>query len=105
MHFTMDEGFSLGDLMRLGLHHHVEACAEIVDRAEKELGVENALKKIEDAWGSLSLAFAPHQVLQHQRISRNLPFVSCQVSPRHAFGPLLLTSPLPPSRVAIQRLI
>ena len=31
----MDESFSLGDLMRLGLHQYVEACSEIVDRAEK----------------------------------------------------------------------
>ena len=58
----MDDSFSLGALLRLGLHHHVEACSEIVDRAEKELVIENALRKIEDAWGGLALAFAPHQV-------------------------------------------
>ena len=59
--FVMDEGFSLGALLRLGLHQHVEACSEIVDRAERELVIENALRRIEDAWGGLALAFAPHQ--------------------------------------------
>ena len=60
--FTMDESFSLGDLARLGLHQYVEACSEIVDRAEKELIIENALRKIEDAWGGLALSFTPYQV-------------------------------------------
>ncbi len=62
MHFVMDGSFSLGDLMRLGLHQYVDACSEIVDRAEKELTIENALKKIEDTWASLALAFTPYQV-------------------------------------------
>ncbi len=38
--FVMDDKFSLGDLMKLGLHHYVDICAEIVDRAQKELIVE-----------------------------------------------------------------
>ena len=61
-HFSMDESFSLGALMRLGLHQHVDACSEIVDRAEKELVIEKALRKIEDAWAGLALAFSPYQV-------------------------------------------
>ena len=36
----MNEKFSLGDLMKLELHNYVEICAEIVDRAQKELIVE-----------------------------------------------------------------
>ena len=62
VHFVMDESFSLGDLMRLGLHQYVDSCNEIVDRAAKELTIENALKKIEDTWSNLSLAFTPYQV-------------------------------------------
>ncbi len=62
VHFTMGDGFSLGDLMKLGLHQYVDACSEIVDRAGKELTIENALKKVEDTWASLSLSFAPYQV-------------------------------------------
>ena len=62
MRFQMGEEFSLGDLMRLGLHQNVDACSEIVDRARKELTIENGLKKIEDTWGSLSLSFTTYQV-------------------------------------------
>ena len=38
--FVVDDKFSLGDLMALGLHGYVDACTEIVDRAQKELIVE-----------------------------------------------------------------
>lgn len=58
----MAEEFSLGDLMKLSLHQYVDACSEIVDRARKELTIENGLKKIEDTWGSLSLSFTTYQV-------------------------------------------
>lgn len=61
----MDESFSLGGLMRLGLHKYMDACSEIVDRAEKELSIENALKKIEDTWAGLTLEFTPYQVQAH----------------------------------------
>lgn len=57
----MDASFSLGDLLRVGLHSAVDACSEIIDRAQKELIIEKALKKIEDTWGTLSLSFAPYQ--------------------------------------------
>lgn len=31
----MDDKFSLGDLLALELHNFVDACSEIVDRAQK----------------------------------------------------------------------
>ena len=48
--------------MKLGLHQYVDACSEIVDRAGKELTIENGLKRIEDTWAFLNLSFAPYQV-------------------------------------------
>lgn len=36
-------------------------CSEIVDRAQKELIIEKALKKIEETWVSLNLTFSPYQ--------------------------------------------
>lgn len=55
-----DESFSLGDLLALELHKYVEAVSEIVDRAQKELIIEKALKKIEDTWSTLALQFSPY---------------------------------------------
>ncbi len=63
----MEESFSLGSLMMLRLHKYIDACSEIVDRAEKELSIENALKKIEDTWAGLTFAFTPYQVQAHSR--------------------------------------
>ena len=60
--FVMDEKFSLGDLLALELHNYVDACSEIVDRAQKELNIEKQLKKIEDTWAGLSIIFKPYQV-------------------------------------------
>jgi hypothetical protein len=57
----MDASFSLGDLLRVGLHQAVDACSEIIDRAQKELIIEKALKKVEDTWGAMSLSFTPYQ--------------------------------------------
>lgn len=57
----MDASFSLGDLLRVGLHQAVDACSEIIDRAQKELIIEKALKKIEDTWSALTLSFTPYQ--------------------------------------------
>lgn len=59
--FVMDEKFCLGDLLALELHNFVDACSEIVDRAQKELNIEKQLKKIEDTWAGLNLVFAPYQ--------------------------------------------
>ncbi|PNW78281.1 hypothetical protein CHLRE_09g403800v5 [Chlamydomonas reinhardtii] len=60
-HFVMDDKFCLGDLLALELHNYVDACSEIVDRAQKELNIEKQLKKIEDTWAGLSLAFSTYQ--------------------------------------------
>ena len=60
--FVMDDKFCLGDLLALELHNFVDACQEIVDRAQKELNIEKQLKKIEDTWAGLNLTFAPYQV-------------------------------------------
>ena len=59
--FVMDNKFNLGNLLDLGLHNYVDACSEIVDRAQKELIIEKALKKIDETWSSLSLTFSPYQ--------------------------------------------
>ena len=61
LHFQLGEDFSLGDLMKLGLHQYVDACSDIVDRAAKELTIENGLKRIEDTWAILTLSFTPYQ--------------------------------------------
>ena len=58
----MGSDFRLGNLLALELHLNVDACAEIVDRAHKELIIEKALGKIEATWALLSLTFAPYQV-------------------------------------------
>lgn len=59
--FIMDSKFNLGNLLELGLHNYVDACSEIVDRAQKELIIEKALKKIDETWSSLNLTFSPYQ--------------------------------------------
>ena len=61
LRFQLGEDFSLGDLMQLGLHQYVDACSEVVDRAAKELTIENSLKRIEDTWATLTLSFMPYQ--------------------------------------------
>ena len=79
LHFQLGEDFSLGDLMKLGLHQYVDACSEIVDRAAKELTIENGLKHIEDTWASLILSFTPYQAsalasdLPAPRLESSLP--------------------------------
>lgn len=59
--FVMDEKFSLGNLLELELHNYVDACSEIVDRAQKELIIEKALKKIDETWAGLNLDFTHYQ--------------------------------------------
>lgn len=72
-HFVMDGKFALGDLLGLELHNYVDACSEIVDRAQKELIIEKALKKIEETWAALGLTFSPYQV--------------CALNPESYFSP------------------
>ena len=55
--FSMDASFTLGDLLKLGLHQCVDACTEIVDRAQKELLVEKA-RGCSAQWGRVGRAFA-----------------------------------------------
>jgi dynein heavy chain len=74
--FTMDDKFSLGDLLKLKLHVYADACAEIVDRAQKEAVIEKAIAKIADTWGGLQLNFTPYKV---QHLSR--PSFPCYTSP------------------------
>ncbi|KAK9808985.1 hypothetical protein WJX72_007373 [[Myrmecia] bisecta] len=59
--FVMDDKFALGDLLKLELHNYVDACSEIVDRAQKELIIEKALKKIEETWAAHNLTFSAYQ--------------------------------------------
>ncbi|KAL4450636.1 hypothetical protein ABPG77_000992 [Micractinium sp. CCAP 211/92] len=59
--FVMDSNFKLGDLLKLRLDTCVDACAEIVDRAQKELLVEKALQKIEETWRNMNLTFSAYQ--------------------------------------------
>lgn len=58
----MGNDFCLGDLLAMELHRHAESCANIVDRAHKELIIERQLAKIEATWASLKLTFTPSQV-------------------------------------------
>ena len=58
-HFVMDDKFNLGDLLALELHTCVDAVAEIVERAQKELVIEKQLVKFEETWSSLNLEFQP----------------------------------------------
>ena len=60
-HFVKDDKFCLGDLLALELHQCVDAVGEIVDRAQKELIIEKALKKIEDVWAGLAIDFVPYE--------------------------------------------
>lgn len=95
----MGDDFSLGDLMKLGLHQYADACNEIVDRAGKELTIENSLGRLEDTWASLNLAFAPYQV-EHLSTERVLmPLDGCKVgSTVHARD----TAPLPTASSSAQ---
>ena len=71
--FVMDASFALGDLLKLELHNYVDACAGIVDRAQKELIIEKALAHIEDAWGRFTLTFAPYQVSNTHSLGPSIP--------------------------------
>ena len=55
--FTLDDKFSLGDMLALELHACVDVVSETVERAQKELVIEKGLHKIEDTWSSLQISF------------------------------------------------
>ena len=82
--FVMDDKFCLGDLLALELHNFVDACQEIVDRAQKELNIEKQIKKIEDTWAGLNLTFAQYQV-GGGHVGRAQPHL-CTVPGAHYLG-------------------
>lgn len=55
-----DDSFSLEQLLELGLHAYVENVQTIVDKASKQLTIENSLKKIEGIWKNLNFIFEQH---------------------------------------------
>jgi len=59
--FTKDDNFTLGDLLKLGLHNFVEEVGEIVDRAQKELLIEKQLAKIKDTWETMEMGYMQYQ--------------------------------------------
>ena len=77
--FVMDASFCLGDLLKLELHNYVDACSEIVDRAQKELIIEKALARIADSWTRFELTFTPYQVRSSRRCGRNAHGLCCCV--------------------------
>jgi dynein heavy chain len=68
--FTLDEKFSLGDMLALSLHTCVDTVTETVERAQKELVIEKALLKIQDTWSGLQIAFQPFSA--DSQVSRNI---------------------------------
>ena len=50
MSFTIDEKFSLGDMLALQLHSHEKAILELVDKAGKEFEIEKKLDEIQIFW-------------------------------------------------------
>lgn len=56
-----DKGFTLDDMLSLGLHKHVDDVEEIVETANKELKIEKKLTIIEGTWSELEMDYAPHK--------------------------------------------
>ena len=77
--FVMDANFCLGDLLKLELHNFVDACSEIVDRAQKELIIEKALARIADSWSRFQLTFTQYQVCTYAAIAFALAITRVQV--------------------------
>lgn len=69
--FVMDSNFKLGDLLKLGLHNCVDACVDIVDRAQKELLVE----KVRRSGGQWIHMFPLlYQVAPKSQLHHSMPF-------------------------------
>ncbi len=62
MKFVIDDKFKLEDLIRLELHKFEDDVGEIVNRAQKEEKMEQALKKIASTWVNLEFVFSQHKV-------------------------------------------
>jgi dynein heavy chain len=60
--FVIDDKFKLEDLIRLELHKFEDDVGEIVNRAQKEEKMEQALKKIAGTWVNLEFVFSQHKV-------------------------------------------
>jgi len=57
------DSFSLKDLLELGLHAFVEEVANIVEKANKELGIERNLEKIVDIWEHMECTYDKNTAL------------------------------------------
>lgn len=59
--FVIDDTFKLDNLLALGLHKFEDDVGEIVNCAQKEEKMEQALKKIAATWVNLELVFTQHK--------------------------------------------
>jgi len=59
--FVIDDKFKLEDLIALKLHQFEDDVGEIVNRAQKEEKMEQALKKISATWVNLEFVFSQHK--------------------------------------------
>jgi dynein heavy chain len=60
--FVIDDKFKLEDLIKLELHKFEDDVGEIVNQAQKEEKMEQALKKIGSTWVNLEFVFTQHKV-------------------------------------------
>lgn len=58
--FTMDEGTTLADLLKLNLHKFEDEVRGIVDKAVKEMGMEKVLKELNATWSGMNFQYEPH---------------------------------------------
>ncbi|KAM8815016.1 dynein axonemal heavy chain 9 [Rhynchonycteris naso] len=58
--FTVGEGTTLAQLLRLQLHHFEDEVRGVVDRAVKEMGMEKILKELQTTWASMEFQYEPH---------------------------------------------
>uniref|UniRef100_A0A8C5WIH4 Dynein axonemal heavy chain 17 n=1 Tax=Leptobrachium leishanense TaxID=445787 RepID=A0A8C5WIH4_9ANUR len=58
--FTMDEGTTLADLLKLNLHNFEDEVRGIVDKAVKEMGMEKVLKELNSTWSGMNFQYEQH---------------------------------------------
>nr|XP_060500991.1 dynein axonemal heavy chain 9-like [Panthera onca] len=58
--FTVDEGTTLADLLRVQLHHFEDEVRSIADKAVKEMGTEETLTELCATWAGLEFRYEPH---------------------------------------------
>ena len=61
VHFKIDAEFKLDDLLSLELHKFEDEVGEIVDRAQKEEKMENALQKLDETWSKVEFDLIQHK--------------------------------------------